>query len=319
MTAPEITFADGSTMPALGLGTWKSEPGEVGDAVREALALGYRHFDCAAIYGNEAEIGDALAEALGKGKVAREELWITSKLWNDRHATEDVLPALEETLKALRLSYLDLYLVHWPVALKKGVLLPEGPDDFVGLDDLPLAATWAGMEATVDAGLARHVGVSNFSAAKLAALCADARIQPEVDQVELHPYLAQPALVEACRERSIHVTAYSPLGSRDRPDTLKQADEPVLLEDPAVQAVAERHEATPAQVLIAWALARGTSVIPKSVNPGRLAENFAAQELELSADDVAALDALDRGRRYVSGDFWTPAGSPYTLAGLWDE
>lgn len=318
MTHRTITLAGGATLPALGLGTWKSEPGAVGAAVTEALALGYRHFDCAPIYGNEAEIGEALAKALGKGRVARDELWITSKLWNDRHATGDVLPALEETLKALRLDHLDLYLVHWPVSVKPGVHVPKTGDDFLGPAELPLGDTWAGMESTVDAGLARHIGVSNFSAAKLATIGADARMQPAVNQVELHPYLAQRELLAYCAERSIHVTAYSPLGSSDRPGSMQRADDPVLLEDPALLAVAERVGATPAQVLIAWALARGTSVIPKSTRPERLRENLAADALELSVEDLAALDKLDRGRRYVTGEFWVKPGGPYTLSNLWD-
>lgn len=318
MTEQHITLAGGGRLPALGLGTWKSTPGEVGAAVREALDIGYRHIDCAMIYGNEAEIGEVLAEALGKGRVTRDELWITSKLWNDRHATEDVLPALEETLQALRLNYLDLYLVHWPVSLKKGTHVPETAADFVGPDEIPLAATWAGMEATVDAGLARNIGVSNFSATKLAELATDARIQPQVNQVELHPYLAQRELLDYCGEHGVHVTAYSPLGSPDRPDSMKAEAEPVLLEEPVVRDVAARNQATPGQVLIAWALGRGTSVIPKSVNPDRLRENFAARELDLSEADMAALDALDRGRRYVTGEFWVREGGPYTLANLWD-
>jgi alcohol dehydrogenase (NADP+) len=319
MSTQHITFAGDGNMPSLGLGTWKSTPGEVGGAVRKALELGYRHFDCAAIYGNEAEIGEALAGALRKGVVARDELWITSKLWNDRHATEDVLPALENTLKDLRLDYLDLYLVHWPVTLRKDVHFPELPTDFIGPDVLPLAATWAGMEATVDAGLARHIGVSNFSAAKLQTVLADARLRPEVNQVEMHPYLAQNDLVAYCRENEIHVTAYSPLGSIDRPKSMKQADEPVLLEDEAVLGVASRTGCSAAQVLLAWALQRGTSVIPKSVHPGRMEENLAASELTLAPADTAALDALDRHRRYVTGGFWVKEGGPYTLSNLWDE
>lgn len=319
MTAKEITFDNGDTLPALGLGTWKSQPGEVGAAVRAALEIGYRHIDCAWIYGNEAEVGEALADALGDGLVTRDELWITSKLWNDRHATEDVLPAIEETLSALRLDHLDLYLVHWPVALKPGKHMPESADDMLPLEELPLAETWAGMESTVDAGLARHIGVSNFSAAKIAALAEDARMKPEVNQVELHPYLAQRELLATCAEHGVVVTAYSPLGSPDRPASMLQEGEPVLLEDPGVGAVAARHDATPAQVLIAWALARGTSVIPKSVSPERLRENFMAQELELTEADMAELDALDRHRRYVTGAFWGKHGGPYTLSYLWDE
>jgi alcohol dehydrogenase (NADP+) len=316
MEATELRSGD--RMPALGLGTWKSDPGVVGDAVYTAVSLGYRHFDCASIYGNEAEIGGALERCIAGGMVSRDELWITSKLWNDSHASEDVVPALKQTLADLRLEYLDLYLVHWPVALRKGVFFPQRPEDLIGLDQLPLAETWSGMERAAEQGLCRHIGVSNFSAPKLAALMEGARIAPEIDQVELHPYLQQTELVGWCREHDLAVTAYSPLGSRDRPAALKASDEPDLFQDPKLVAIAERTGVTPAHVLIAWAVRRGTSVIPKSVNPERMAQNLEAASLPLSEADMQAIGRLDRGRRYVTGSFWAMAGSPYTVAGLWD-
>ena len=305
-------------MPALGLGTWKSKPGEVGAAVREAVRLGYRHFDCATIYGNQAEIGEALAGCLADGLVSREQLWITSKLWNDHHRERDVRPALERTLADLRLDYLDLYLIHWPVAHRKGVMGPSSAADFLSLEEVPLAETWRGLEAAQGAGLCRHIGVSNFSIAKLSALAETARVAPEMNQVELHPYLQQTGLVAWCHEHGVALTAYSPLGSGDRTADLKAADEPNLFADPCVCAIAERHEATPAQVLLAWALARDTAVIPKSVNPARLAQNLAATELGLTLQDLDELAALDRARRFVDGTFWVLDGGPYTLANLWD-
>jgi alcohol dehydrogenase (NADP+) len=304
-------------MPALGLGTWKSDPGVVGAAVSAALETGYRHFDCAPIYGNEAEIGAALDAALRAGTVDRESLWITSKLWNSEHGRNRVVPALKKTLRDLRLDYLDLYLVHWPIPIRPGVSFPQTADDFVALEDQPLADTWAGMEDAVDAGLARAIGVSNFSAPRLAELAGGARIPPAVNQVELHPYLAQAALLKAGRDLGVRLTAYSPLGSMDRPARLKKSDEPVLLEDPAVKAVAAAHSATPGQVLIAWALARDTAVIPKTSRRERLAENLAAAQLALTQADLATLDRLERGYRYVDGSFWCIDGSPHTLDNLW--
>ncbi len=314
-----LQFRNGDAMPALGLGTWQAEPGVVGAAVRAAVEAGYRHIDCAAIYGNEPEIGEALATCFAEGIVKRDDLWITSKLWNNRHAPDDVQPALEQTLSDLRIDALDLYLVHWPIALRKDVKLPGAPDDFVSLDEIPLADTWGAMERVVERGLTKHIGVSNFSVAKVRALVESASIAPEANQVELHPYLQQEPLVSYCRENGIAVTAYSPLGSPARPEGLKQDGEPVLLEDPVIGEIARSVGATPAQVLIRWAIERGTSVIPKSVRAERLRENLAAADLELGNDAMRAIAALDRHRRYIRGDTWTPEGAPYTLASLWDE
>ncbi|MEB3327658.1 MAG: aldo/keto reductase [Candidatus Sericytochromatia bacterium] len=312
-------FLNGDRMPMLGLGTWKSAPGEVRTAVREALTLGYRHLDCAPIYGNEAEVGQALAEAIAAGTVRREDVWLTSKLWNDAHAPEAVEPALRKTLADLRVDHLDLFLIHWPVVFRPGVVFPESGADFLPLAACPLADTWAAMEAVRDAGLCRHIGVSNFSVAKLEGLLAAGGSCPEVNQVELHPYLQQPALVAWGQAHGVHLTAYSPLGSPDRPGRLQGAGAPVLLEDPVVCGLAEQHGATPAQVLLAWSLHRGVSAIPKSVTPARLAQNLAAAALHLTPGDMAALAGLDRQARHINGDLWTPPGSPYTLAGLWDE
>ncbi|MEJ2523588.1 MAG: aldo/keto reductase [Gammaproteobacteria bacterium] len=312
-----LELSGGYRMPALGLGTWKADPGVVGEAVREAVRIGYRHFDCAPVYGNEREVGLALSAAIAAGEVRREELWITSKLWNDCHGRDNVLPALGRTLNDLKLDYLDLFLVHWPLPQRPGVSFPAEPRDFLDPAEAPLADTWAGMEDAVGKGMVRCIGVSNFSRRRLEDLGDQARVSPAVLQVELHPYLAQAELVDYCRSRGIGVTAYSPLGSKDRPERLQHEDEPVLLEDTVIRSVARRHSATPAQVLVAWALARGTSVIPKSSSPVRLKENFAAAGLRLDERDMQDIAALDRGYRYVDGAFWCFEGSPHTLESLW--
>jgi alcohol dehydrogenase (NADP+) len=310
-------LADGSLLPMLGLGTWRAAPGEVGAAVREALRLGYRHIDCAAIYGNEAEIGVALREAMLDGLVRREDLWITSKLWNSAHAAGDVGPALQQTLKDLQLDHLDLYLIHWPVVLRRGVAMPTTAGDLIPLEALPIAETWPAPEEAVDQGLCRHIGVSNFSIARLEALLEQARIRPVMNQIELHPYLQQREMLAFGAAHGIHLTAFSPLGSQGRSSGLASADEPVLLRDPVIVAIAERCGLTPAQVVLRWAVQRGTAVIPKSVHPGRLAENLAAGAGEIPEEDMLAIAGLERGRRYVDGSAWVMEGGPYTLENVW--
>jgi alcohol dehydrogenase (NADP+) len=313
------TFANGDRMPLLGLGTWKSAPGDVGAAVREAIRLGYRHIDCASVYGNEPEVGEAIQGAIAAGEVRREELWITSKLWCNAHGRDPVEPALRRTLADLGLAWLDLYLIHWPVPIKPGVAFPSSGDDLLPPAQVPLGSTWEGMEAAQEAGLTRHIGVSNFSSRKLHDLLAHCRIRPEVNQVERHPLLQQPALVADCAAEGVHITAYSPLGSGDRPAALKGADEPVLLDNPVIGAIAAEQGCSPAQVLIAWQLQGGLSTIPKSVSPARLRENLAAAEITLTPADLARIAALDQQRRLVDGSFWLLEGSPWTLQTLWDE
>jgi len=302
----------------LGLGTWKSEPEAVYEAVRSAIEVGYRHIDCAAIYQNEEEVGRALRDAFQAGDATREEVWVTSKLWNDSHAPEHVRPALQTSLRKLQLDRLDLYLIHWPVALRPGVALPRGPEDFLPLSEVPLESTWEAMLTVSQQGLAGQVGVSNFNEPMIEQLIEASGQTPAVNQIELHPYLQQNQLVAACKARGVAVTAYSPLGSPDSAAMMGRHDDVLLTQDPTILQIAEAHAATPAQVLIAWALARGTSVIPKSVNPGRIAENWAARGLTLTPDDMRAIAALDRRQRMVDGSFWF-LGETYSPSTLWGD
>lgn len=314
-----LKFSNGDTMPILGLGTWKSQPGEVYKAVRSAINIGYRHFDCAFIYMNEKEIGKAFKDAFETGDVNRKNLWITSKLWNNEHRKEVVVPALQKRLDDLGLGYLDLYLMHWPVANKDDVIFPKSGDDFLSLEEAPLSETWLGLEDCLEKGMTRHIGVSNFSIKKLKHLSTNCKVKPEVNQIELHPLLHQNDMLEYCKAEGIHLTAYSPLGSRDRTPEMKAANEPDMFENPMVAALAEKYACTPAQLLLAWAVNRGTSVIPKSTNADRLKLNLEAAEIDISDADMTQMKALDKHFRYVTGRFFEISGSPYTVENLWDE
>jgi len=305
-------------MPMLGLGTWLSKPGEVYKIVKSAIQSGYRHIDCAYIYENEKEVGQALEEIFSDMVVSRQELFITSKLWNDSHAQADVIPALKQTLSDLKLDYLDLYLIHWPVVFKKGVTYSENPNDYIPLGELPIIETYGEMEKAVGEGLVKSIGVSNFGVKKLKDLVQKAEIKPAVNQVELHPYLQQKELVQFCKENQVKLTAYSPLGSSGRPKMMLAGDETWVLEDPLVAEIAKKHGKSPAQVILNWGMSRGIVVIPKTVNPERAVENFKSQDFELEAGDMAKLAELDKNYRYVNGEFFAPKGGSYTVENIWE-
>lgn len=307
MTAT-IPLAGGGGIPAVGLGLWKVDRPAAAGLVKQAVAAGYRHLDCACDYGNEAEVGDGIRAALAAGLCRRDELWVTSKLWNTYHRKEHVRPAVERTLRDLKLDSLDLYLVHFPISQRFVPFETRYPPGWftdpaaarprMELDPVPLAETWAAMEALVTAGLVRHVGVSNMGTALIRDLLAYCSIRPAVLQVELHPYLTQEKLLRFCREEGIAVTGFSPLGAPSYvPLGMAKAEESVLTE-PAVTTAAARLGKSPAQVVLRWAVQRGTSVVPKTSRPDRLAENLAVFDFALTDGELAAISELNRNRRF---------------------
>jgi alcohol dehydrogenase (NADP+) len=312
-----LKFENNDTMHAIGLGTWKAKGNKLKDAIRSALATGVRHIDTAAVYGNEEEIGEVLAEVFAEGSIKREDVFITSKLWNDAHKESHVIPALQDSLKKLQLDYLDLYLIHWPVAFKPGVSFPSTPSDYLSLEEVPIEETWKQMEVAKESGYARHIGVSNFSKKKLKDLVDKAKHKPEMNQVEMHPLLQQKELVDFCKEENIFLTAYSPLGSGDRSSEMKAQDEPSLMEIESIKKIAKKHDATPAQVLINWHANRGTAVIPKSTTPSHIESNFRAAKVELDKEDMETIASLDKNYRFITGKFFEAPEKGYV--NIYDE
>ena len=290
-----VKLNTGATIPQLGFGTWQAEPGQVEAAVFEALKAGYRHIDLAKVYGNQKEIAQAFKKAFG-GEVPglkREDVFITSKLWNSQHRPQDVAAALDDCLAELGLDYLDLYLVHFPVAFDESSdphnnLFPlqdksDHPDgDVKILDSVSIVDTWKAM-TQLPKEKARAVGVSNHTKAHLQALIDGTGVTPAANQIERHPRLLQSELIQYCKEKNIHVTEYSAFGNN-------MLGLPLLVQHETIKEIASANGATPAQVILAWAQVGGHSVIPKSVTASRIQENF--KEIELSKEDFGKIEAI---------------------------
>jgi D-xylose reductase len=301
-------------LPAVGLGFWKVDKPRASDLVVDCIEVGYRHLDCACDYGNEAEVGHGIRRALDARMCRREELWVTSKLWNTYHAPEHVRAAIERSLNDLRLDYLDLYLVHFPIALRYVPFVDRYPPGWffdpgaahpkMEPVSISIRETWAAVEELQRAGLARNIGVCNFNCALLRDLLSCASIPPSVLQVEMHPHLTQEKLLRFCREQQIAVTAFSPFGSVSYVSLGMARDEDSLLQHPAVLKIAESHGRSAAQVLLRWGIQRGTAVIPKTSSRSRLAENLSVTDFSLRDDEMGAISGLNRNRRYNDpGDF----------------
>lgn len=297
---------DGSAFPSPGLGTWKIDEDRVVSVVHEAIEVGYRHLDCACDYGNEHLVGEGIKSALEAGFCTREDLWVTGKLWNTYHAPQHVRAACERSLSDLGLEQLDLFLIHFPISLEFVPFEERYPPGWVDPSEegaamkpivVSYAETWAAMEKLVDDGLVKRIGVCNLTAAGLRDLLSYARIKPAALQIELHPYLCQDVLIRYAQSEDIAVTAFSPFGA-DSYLTLGMAEKTDrLLDHEMITSIANSHSRTPAQVLIRWAMQRGTVPIPKTQTPERLRQNLDL-DFVLTDQEMAIISSLDQHRRF---------------------
>ncbi|KAJ0968656.1 hypothetical protein J5N97_025573 [Dioscorea zingiberensis] len=304
--AMAITLNSGHKMPIIGLGVWRMEGKSIRDLLHSSIKIGYRHFDCAADYKNEAEVGEALSGAFQSGLVKREDLFITTKLWNSDHG--HVLEACKDSLKKLQLEYLDLYLVHFPVATRHtGVGTTDsalGEDGVLDIDTtISLETTWHAMEDLVSKGLVRSIGISNYDIFLTRDCLAYSKIKPAVNQIETHPYFQRESLVKFCQKHGICVTAHTPLGGSTA--NTEWFGTVSCLDDPVLKALAEKYNKTVAQLVLRWGIQRNTVVIPKTSRVERLEENFQVFDFTISDEDMDKIQALDRNyRTNQPAKFW---------------
>ncbi|MEZ9174821.1 aldo/keto reductase [Vibrio kanaloae] len=310
-------------IPKVGLGLWKIEKDQCAQTVYDAIKIGYRLLDSACDYGNEKEVGLGIRSAIQDGLVKREELWVTSKLWNTYHKPEHVRLALERTLEDLGLDYLDSYLVHFPIAQPyvpfetryppEWIFDPQADEPKMMIEPVPLFETWQAMEDLVKAGLVKHIGVCNYNSGLLHDLMAYAKIKPSELQIESHPYLTQERLIKLAKNYGISVTTFSPLGALSYLE-LNMADQlESVLEQEVVRGAAKNHNKTPAQVVLRWGVQRGCTIIPKSSKVERLKENLSIFDFELTESEMTSISALNINRRFNDpGDFCEAAFNHFT-------
>lgn len=319
---PKVTFYNGSKVPVVGLGTFGSDnydADQVAAAVKLAISLGYRHLDCASVYGNEKEIGDALREVFAAGVVKREDLWITSKVWNNKH--NDVIGSCRKSLSDLGLDYLDLYLVHWPFPNhhEKGVAVNSRDPHAVPYIHENYMKTWGDMEKLVDMGLVRNIGTSNMTIAKMKMLLRDCRIKPVVNEMEMHPHFQQPELFQYLASNDIRAIGFCPIGSPGRPDRDKTPEDTVPIEDPVIVEIARTHGVHPAVICVKWAVQNGQIPIPFSVKPEKFVANLhCVTEDPLTPSEMARIKSIDKRNRFIKGQvfLWESARDWHDL---WDE
>jgi len=310
-------------IPPIGMGTFGSDrfsPQQVSDAVYGAIRAGYRLFDCAAVYGNEGQIGEVFAKALAEGLVKREDLFVTSKVWNDKHGKGDVLLSCAQSLKDLQLDYVDMYFVHWPFP---NYHAPGCDGDARNPDSTPFSpdafmATWRQMERLVDMGLAKSIGMSNMTITKLEAVLSQCRIKPAALEMELHPAFQQPELFDYCVANGIKPIGFCPIGSPTRPERDKTAEDIAATEMPEIVEIAKAHNVHPAIVCLKWAAQRGQIPIPFSVTPAEYEANLRCiTETPLTDAEMATIAAADKNCRLIKGQVFLWEGAN-DWQDLWD-
>lgn len=320
---PYRVLYNGNKIPAIGLGTFGSDrfsADEIAKAVKDAIKIGYRHIDCASVYGNEKEIGKSLSEVIGS-EVDRKDLWITSKVWNDMHGSGDVIKSFKKSLEDLQLDYLDLYLVHWPfpnyhspgcdVDARSENAKPYVHEDFMN--------TWRQMEELVNIGLVRNIGTSNMTLPKLGLLLRDTRIKPAINEMELHPHFQQTELFNYCIENEIQPIGFCPIGSPTRPDRDRTPEDTVDIEDPVMIKIAKTHNIHPATLAVKWGYQNGQIPIPFSIYKNEYYANLESLTTEpLSKEEMQEIKSIDKNCRLIKGQVFLWKDNQ-DWRDLWDE
>jgi len=308
-----IELNNGVRMPRFGLGTWLSKPGEVKAAVEAAIDAGYRHIDCAHCYENEHEVGAAIKKKIEEGVVSRGDLFITTKLWNTYHRPEVVEEGLEISLKDLGLDYVDLYLIHWPTAFfrnpeDKMNKFPNTPEKNIHMDDeAHYTDTWLALEKIYNAGKkVKAIGVSNFNNYQMQKVLDACSVKPAMNQIEISCYNPETEIVDFCQKNGVQVTAYSSLGAGARPAGLMKGQD-VLLDDPTINALAQKYKKTAAHIALKWVAQRNIVVLPKSVTPARIVKNAEMFDFTIEDEDMKKLSELKPRHKYVCPDKFMPS------------
>uniref|UniRef100_A0A1Q3FN28 Putative voltage-gated shaker-like k+ channel subunit beta/kcnab n=1 Tax=Culex tarsalis TaxID=7177 RepID=A0A1Q3FN28_CULTA len=304
--APTITLNNGQKMPVMGLGTWLSREGEAVTAVKAAIDAGYRHIDTAYLYANEQEVGQAIREKIAEGVIKREDVFVTTKLWNTYHEPQHVEEAFNRSLANLDIGYIDLYLMHWPMSSKFIGWEVPNPDSPVAPEftEVDIVETYRAMEKLLKTGKVKGIGVSNFNSEQVARIVNECEVLPVTNQVECNPNINQRKLIEFCKKRNITITAYSPLGRPNYYEKDPNSMPKPALDDPRVVKIGQKYGKTPGQVILRYLVDIGTIPVPKSANPDRLRQNIEIFDFKLTREEIKIMDGFNTGVRTVPFTVW---------------